>query len=193
MNIPQIRIQSINATISISTTPGQFDMQQPNADVDIQQPQAKMYIERTPSKLTIDQSEARADMDLKSIRRRIEDFANQGYQDWLEGMARVSGDGDELMMIENGGNALTEQAERNSTGPIYDFNIGFIPSAGSVKIGYDPGSVRVNIEPQRVINNTRTNKPIVDFTPAKVNVGMQRYADLKIDWVAPGENLNKGM
>ncbi len=77
--------------------------------------------------------------------------------------------------------------------PIYDFNIGFIPSAGSVKIGYDPGSVRVNIEPQRVINNTRTNKPIVDFTPAKVNIGMQRYADLKIDWVAPGENLNKGM
>ncbi|MGG4548787.1 DUF6470 family protein [Rossellomorea marisflavi] len=193
MNVPQIRIQSTNAAISIETTPGRFDMQQPNADVDIQQPQAKMDIERIPSKLTIDQSEARADMDLKSIGRRIEDFANQGYQDWLEGMARVSGDGDELMMIENGGNALAEQADRNSASPIYDFNIGFIPSAGNVKIGYDPGSVRVNIEPQRVINNTRTNKPIVDFTPAKVNIAMQRYADLKIDWVAPGENLNKGM
>ncbi|BCB05700.1 DUF6470 family protein [Bacillus sp. KH172YL63] len=181
MNVPQIRLQSTSGAIDIRTTPGKMEMEQPAAELDIQQPQAKMEIERKPSQLTIDQTEARADMDLKSVRRRIEEYSRQGYEDWLSGLARVSQDGDELMMIEKGDGAIAEQAKRNSEDPIYDFNIGWVPSAGSVKISYDPGSVKVNIEPQKVVNHSRPQKPEIQYTPAKVDVSLKRYADLQVD------------
>jgi Family of unknown function (DUF6470) len=183
MNFPQIRLQSTPASIGIKTTPGRVEIETPPPALDIQQPKAKMEIERRPSKLTIDQTEARADMDLKSVRRRIEDFSRQGYEDWLSGLARVAQDGDELMRIENGGNAIAEQAKRNSEDPMYDFNIGWIPSAGSVKIQYDPGEVKVHVEPQKVINNTQVVKPNVNVSKAQVDISLQRYADLQIDFV----------
>jgi Family of unknown function (DUF6470) len=182
LNIPQIRLQSTPAELGIQTTPGRMDIEQPRAELDIEQPTGKMEIERRPSKLTIDQTEARADMDLKSVRRRIEEYSQQGYEDWLSGLARVAQDGNELMMVEHGGNAIADQAKRNSEPPMYDFNIGWIPSAGSVKIGYDPGSVKVNFEPQKVINNTRPQKPTIQYTPAQVDISLKRYADLQIDF-----------
>jgi hypothetical protein len=182
VNVPQIRLQSTSAALSIRTTPGQMDIEQPPGELDIQQPQAKMEIERTPSKLTIDQTEARADVDLKSVRRRIEEYSQQGYEDWLAGLARVAQDGDELMMIENGGDAIATQAKRNSEDPMYEFNIGWIPSAGNAKISYDPGSVKVNIEPQKVVNHSRPQKPNIQYAPAQVDVSLKRYADLQIDF-----------
>ncbi len=183
MNFPQIRLQSTPAAIGITTTPGRMEIEQPPAELDIQQPKAIVEIERRPSKLTIDQTEARADVDLKSIFRRTRDAKEQGYQDWLSGLARVASDGDELMMIENGGGAIAAQAKRNSEDPIYEFNIGWIPSAGSVKIQYDPGSVSIHAEPQKAIINSRVQKPIINHTPAQVEISLKRYADLKIDFV----------
>ncbi len=183
MDFPQIRLQSTSAAIAIKTTPGKIEMNQPPAELDIQQPKAKMEIERKPSKLTIDQTEARADMDLKSIGRRIEEFAKQGYEDWLAGLARVSQDGDQLMRIEEGGNAIADLAKQNSEDPMYEFNIGWVPSAGSVKIHFEPGSVKINIDPQQVINNSRPQKPYVNISKAEVDIRMQRYADLQIDFV----------
>jgi Family of unknown function (DUF6470) len=183
MNFPQIRLESTSASIGIKTSPGKLEVETTPPSLDIQQPKARMEIERRPSKLTIDQTEARADMDLKSVRRRIEDFGRQGYEDWLAGLARMSQDGDELMMIENGGNAIADQAKRNSKDPVYDFNIGWIPSSGSVKIQYDPGEVNVNFEPQKVINNTQVVKPHINVSKGQVDISLQKYADLQIDFV----------
>ncbi|MEW4327907.1 DUF6470 family protein [Rossellomorea marisflavi] len=191
MNIPQMRLQSIDTLTSIRTLHGKAEMEQPSADIDIQQPKADMEIERTPSTLTIDQYEARADVDMKSVKRRAEDFANQGKEDWLEGLARVSADGDELMRVEDGGDPIVELSRRNSQSPVYDVNVGFVPSAGSVKVDYNPGSVRVIFNPQRVINNTRVNHPITNIMPNKVEVSLKQYAALKIEWIMPGSNFSK--
>lgn len=185
MQFPQIRIESQFAKLAINTIPANQSIQQPKADLSIEQPKAEMILQRTPSKLTIDQTEARADMDLKSIARRKEEFAKQGYEDWLSGLARVAQDGDELMQIEAGGNVIAAQAKRNSEDPIYDFNIGWIPSAGSVKIGYDPGSLDIEWQVNKPRINVRINKPIHDYTPGDVNIKIAQYNKLKIDF----ENL----
>lgn len=185
MQFPQIRLQSTFAQTEINTRPAKQEIEQPKADLSIQQPAADLDIQRTPSKLTIDQSKAREDMDLKNISRRIEEFAQQGYQDWLSGLARVSQDGDELMMIENGGNAIAEQAKRNSEPPMLEFNIGWIPSADSVKIGYDPGRVDINWKVNKPIIDSKINKPIINYTPGKTEVSLKTYPSLKIDF----ENL----
>ena len=87
------------------------------------------------------------------------------------------------MKIEKGGNPLAEQAKRTGRQSYSSLGIKFIPQADSVKINFKPGSVDIQAEPQKVINNTKTNKPIHTYTSGKVSVEMQQYPSLKIDWL----------
>ncbi|KMY55509.1 hypothetical protein AC623_17480 [Bacillus sp. FJAT-27231] len=182
MQVPQIRMTSQQAKIEMTTQQPVQSIEQPSAELDLQQPPAEMTIERTPARLTIDQTKAREDMDLKHISKRIEEAAQQGYQDWLGGLERVSSQGDELMMIENGGEPLIDQAKQNSEGPELEFNIGWIPSAGGVSIQYDPGKVDINVKVNPVINNTRPQKPIYNYQPGKINISMKQYPSLSVDF-----------
>ncbi|MGG3956356.1 DUF6470 family protein [Bhargavaea massiliensis] len=183
MQLPQIRLQSTFAKIAIKPTPPVLEIKQPPAELDLQQPSAEMKIETTPAKLTIDQTKAWEEMDLKHIFRRIEEFAQQGYEDWLEGIARVSRQGDELMRIEDGGNPLAEQAKENSEDPIYDFNIGWIPSLFSVKTNFEPAKVHIDVKVQQPIIRAKINKPMIHYTPGKVTMDLAQRNSLKIDFV----------
>jgi hypothetical protein len=185
MQLPQIRLQSTFAQTEINTYKSVLEIEQPKSELSIQQPKADLNINRTPSRLTIDQTKAREDVDLKHISRRIAEAAQRGYQDWLSGLARVSQDGDELMMIENGGHTIAAQAKRNSESPMLEFNIGWIPSAGGVKIGYDPGKVDINWKVNKPIIEAAINNPIINYTPGKAEVSLKHYPTLKIDF----ENL----
>ncbi|QQZ10269.1 DUF6470 family protein [Heyndrickxia vini] len=183
MNFPQIRLQSQTAQIELTTNPAKQSIEQPGPDLDLQQPPAELHITRTPGALSIDQTEARADVDLKSIRRRVEEFAQNGYQEWLNGIARRSQEGKELMRIENGGNAIASIAKQNGKlFKTYDFNIGYVPKAGSVKINYEPTKLDIQWDINKPINNTKARKPIIDYQPGTVNIRMKQYQDLQIDF-----------
>jgi Family of unknown function (DUF6470) len=183
MQLPQIRLESTFAKIAIETTPPVQEIEQPPAELDLQQPPAEMRIETTPAKLTIDQTKAWEDMGLKHIFRCIEEFAQQGYEDWLEGMARVSRQGDELMRIEDGGNPLADQAKENGEDPMYEFNIGWIPSHFSVKTNFEPAKVHIDVKVNKPINHTKVNKPIINYTPGKVTIDLAQRNSLNIDFV----------
>jgi hypothetical protein len=182
MKIPQIRLESTAAQIGIQTKNAVNEIQQPKADLAIEQPQADLTMRTTPSKLTIDQTQARADVDLKSISRRIEEFSQKGYQDWLDGLARRAQQGDELMRIETGGNPIASQAKQNSQKPKKEFGLGFIPSAGSVKIQYEPSKVDIEVQPNKPTIDVRVNKPTYQYEPGKVDIQLQKRNELKIDF-----------
>lgn len=149
MQIPQIRLQSTSMKIGLNIEQPVQQIEQKAADQSIEQPQAILEIRTAPGKLTIDQSQAREDMDLKSLSKRVEEFARQGYQDSLAGMARRAQQGTELRHIEKGGNALAEQARQNSKGPEKQFNLGWIPSHFSVKLDYQPAQVEIEATAQK--------------------------------------------
>lgn len=183
MNIPQIRLQSQMAQIEMTTNQPKQSIEQPGPDIDLQQPPAELHINRTPSVLSIDQTEARADVDLKSIRRRIEEFAQNGYQEWLNGIARRAQEGNELMRIENGGNPIASIAKQNGKFlPTYDFNIGYVPKAGSVKIDFQPTKLDIQWDIKKPVNNTKARKPIIDYQPGTVDIRLKQYQDLQIDF-----------
>ncbi|WP_204412601.1 DUF6470 family protein [Bacillus tianshenii] len=185
MLFPQIRLESSFAQTELSVRKPVQEIQQPKAEMIIEQPKAELIIDRTASRLSIDQTKAREDMDLKSVGRRIEEAAQQGYQDWLEGMARVAQDGNEMMRIEHGGGAIVRQAKRNSEGSQDQFNIGWIPSHFSVKIDYDPGRVEIRFKENSPNIQVQINKPVHEYTPGSTEVNLARYQSLKIDF----ENL----
>ncbi|WP_342670175.1 DUF6470 family protein [Bacillus marinisedimentorum] len=175
-------MQSTPAKLGIRTEQAVQQLEQPKAEMSIQQQPAELHIDTSPGRLSIDQTQAWADMDLKSVFRRTEDFARQGYEDWLAGLARMARQGDELMKIENGGNPIVSQAKENSEDPMYDFNIGWIPSAGSVKINYEPGDVEIDWTPNRPEIDVKINKPVHRYSPGSVNFHMEQWNSLKIDF-----------
>ncbi|MCD7034447.1 DUF6470 family protein [Metabacillus sp. GX 13764] len=183
MQIPQIRLESTQGRIGLTTIQPKMEQEQPKADLSIEQPQAELSIETIPAKMTIDTTEARADVDLKSIARRKAEAAQQGYQDLLSGIARRSDEGEQLMRIENGGNPVVEQAQANSASPVYDFNIGFVPSAGSVKIDFQPAQVKIDVVPRKPIINVKQNKPVLNYEPGKIEVHLDQRPELKVDFV----------
>lgn len=180
MNFPQLRMETTKAKLELSIKQPVQEIEQRPADITIQQQPAELDIQRTPGMLSIDQSQARADMDLKSISRRIEDFAQQGYSDWLSGLERLAQQGDELMMIEDGGSPIPMQAKENSESPLYDFNVAFIPTPNSVRINYDPGRVDLNWKVNSPQIEVKTNKPIHQYTPGTVKGEMTQWPSLSI-------------
>ena len=183
VNIPQIRMESNFIRLGLNIQKPVQEIQQPKAIQTIQQPKAKLEIETTPGKLTIDQTKAREDVDLKSARRRIEEAAQSGYQDWLNGLERRASQGRELMEIENGGNPLAYQAKLNSEGPEKQFNIGWVPSHFSVKINYEPAKLYIEAQPQKPRIDVEIQKPIHNYTPGKVTTEILEKNSLKIDFV----------
>ncbi|MFE1243048.1 DUF6470 family protein [Fictibacillus sp. NPDC058756] len=181
MNFPQLRMESTFGQIGLTSQKPIQEIEQLPAELTITQPKAEMNIERTPGKLTIDQTQAWEDMDLKPILRRIEEFAQNGYQDWLSGMARRSQEGDDLMKIENGGNPIAEHAMMNCESQMYDFNIGFVPSSFSVKINYHPIDLRIDWKTHKPEIDVKINKPRHDYTPGVVRSEMRQWPSLKIE------------
>jgi Family of unknown function (DUF6470) len=183
MNFPQIRMESTFGRIGLTTQNAYQTIEQPKAEMSIRQPKAEVNIETTDGKLTIDQTQAWEDMDLKHIFRRIEEYAQNGYQDWLSGMARVSQEGDVLMRIENAGNPIPEHSKINSESPLYDFNIGFVPSHFSVKTNYHPGNLKIDWHTNQPEIEVKVKKPQIEYTPGKVHGKMKQWPTLTIDFI----------
>jgi hypothetical protein len=181
MNVPQLRMETTKGMLGLTITKATQYIEQPKADMTIRQRAAELDIETTPGKLTIDQTQAWEDMNLMSIFKRIEESARNGYQDWLSYIAKTSSQGDQLMRIENGGNALAHQAKINSEDPLLDYNVGFIPSAFSVKMDYRPAKVDLHWKTHQPDIQVRVNKPRHTYIPGDVKGEMRQKPSLTID------------
>lgn len=185
MELPQIRMQSQFAKIAMETEPARVHIQQPKAEMSMEQPKADVQIRQKLGKLTIDQSQAWRDMNLLNVYESIEEYAQLGKEGLLEGLARISRQGDELMKIEHGGNPIAAQAEENGFDPPKEFNIGWIPSVFAVKINYEPGKADIQVNPQKPRISVTPRKPEIHYDPGHVETYMKQYANLQIDF----ENL----
>ncbi|KXH84139.1 DUF6470 family protein [Sporosarcina sp. HYO08] len=184
MQLPQLQIQTTRGMIGLQTTKPVQEIEQPSATLDLQQPQAVLTTKTTKPRLSIDTTEARADLDLKSSFRRTEEVTQYSRSEVFNGIARRAQDGRELMEIENGGSPNASFANQAFRQPYSSLNIQFIPSYGSVKVSFEPGNVDIRVEPQKVVNNSRANKPIHTYTPGKVSVELLQQPSVQIDFKA---------
>ncbi|MGP4040730.1 DUF6470 family protein [Gracilibacillus sp. D59] len=183
MQLPQIRLQTQVARIGLKSHDAQLQIDSGPAKQSIRQPKADIQIRTTPSKLTIDQSKALADVGLKPITELNAEFAQEGKQKLLEGIARRRRQGDELMKIEDGGNPIVRQVKENSQDPQRQFNIGWIPSANGVKIDYRPAEVNIKVTPQKPQIETQPTKTQYQYQSGNVEVYLLQKSWLEIDFV----------
>ena len=179
MNIPQIQIDTNSAVIGVSKTPSKKEIVQKPAELSIEQPEADIKFQKQPGRLTIDQTKAWENLDLKSIRKRIEEFAVKGKEDLLEGIARRAQEGDELMRIENKGNPIADIAKRNSTRLKMEMDMGDTPAFESVDISYQPSRLQVEVQVNKPVIDVQTNSVIHNYQPGRVSIYMKQYPEIQ--------------
>ena len=90
MNIPQLQIQTTRGILGLQITKPVQEIEQPKAHITQEQPAAILEMSTTSPQLSIDTTEARAELDLKSVFKRTEEFAQLGKQG-VDGRHRKTG------------------------------------------------------------------------------------------------------
>lgn len=181
LNIPQLQITTTRGVLGLQTTQGTQEIEQPRAILSQQQPAAILEISTTRPKLSLDTTEVRADLDLKSVFKRTEEFAQLGIQEGIEGITRRAEQGRELMDITNGRNVIKQQAIENGSRPMKSLGIKFVPNPLKLQMSIQPGTLDINAEPQKPINEVIIQKPIYRYTPSKLTAQMEQWPSIQID------------
>jgi hypothetical protein len=185
MKLPQIQIRTTDAKNDLQIhDPKQF-IKQRKATQSIEQPAAILDIKTTSGRLKIDSSQARRDIGLIGPIESSNNYAEKGKQLALQGAARRAKEGRQLMESagKGQGSAPIQSIAKQNHGPHRPgpYNIKFVPSIGSVKIDYTPGTTNINITPQKPKIDVQVNKPIHDYTPGKVTGTMVVRPNVEID------------
>lgn len=186
LRLPQIQITTTDAKMDLNIEKPQQVIRQPKADLQIEQPAAILEMKTTRGILKIDSSQARRDLGLIGAFESVKNYAEEGRLKNLEGIARRVREGRQVMLGSGKGQGPTyPEIARQTHGPHrVPFNIKFIPSLGSVKIDYTPGTLDVNIQRQNPIINVQVNKPIHEYTPGKVDAIVTQWPDINIDVIS---------
>lgn len=184
MKLPQIQIHTTDIQMDWRTTKPQQHIEQPQATLHIEQPAAILEIHTTRGILKIDSSQARRDIGMIGPLESSANYAEKGKQELLKGIARRVQEG--YQMADNAGKgmgrATIQNIAKQNQGPHHTpFNIKFVPSIGSVKIDYTPGTTDVNIERREPIIDAQVNKPVLEYTPGKVTGTMMQRPRVDID------------
>lgn len=169
------------AKIDIHHTRGKQQIAQPKADLSIKQPHADIVMHTSPSRLTIDQTQAFEEMNVMSIFRRNDLFAEEGWRAVQAGTARKAAEGRQLMEIEDQGEPLIEQAIKNSRQATKDLGITFIPSPFAVRIAYEPSQLHINAQKHQPVIEAKAHQPQHRYSPGQVDITMKQYQGLDID------------
>ncbi|MEK5071475.1 DUF6470 family protein [Sporosarcina sp. FSL K6-1508] len=181
MNIPQLQIQTTKGILGLQMTKPSQEIEQPRATLSQQQPAAILEISTTRPQLSLDTTEARADVDMKSVFRRSNEYAQLGKQGAMEGIARRAQEGRQLVKIGNGGNAIAAIAKQNTTPSPAPLGIRFVGNRSQIQMAIQPGTLNIQATPQKSINDVQINKPIHNYTQGKVTGQMEQYPSIQID------------
>lgn len=182
MEIPKIQIQTTQAKLGLTIQQPSQKIQQQQADMKIQQPAAELSIRTTEGKLYQDASQARRDIGMISSMEMTRNYAEKGKQAALAGVARRAREGDQLMSIEKGGNAIYSIIDSKTSPQNKKLGIKFIPSGDSVKNTYTPAIVDIQIQKIDPKIDVQIHKPIHQYTPGNVKIDLLQKPSIQIDW-----------
>lgn len=183
MQFPQIRMQSGFARIGMKQQFASLNIEQPKADLVMEQHQAKMEISAPTGQLNIDQTQAWEEAHLMSTPRLIEKQGQEAIQRAAEGTARRAEQGSQLMSIEQDVDMVVQQAMENGFYQQKDLSLTYIPSPFSVKIDYIPAEVDIEVTTQSPTIDITPNKPIINFEQSVLDIYIEQYESLEIDYV----------
>ncbi|MBB4823624.1 hypothetical protein HNO89_000844 [Sporosarcina luteola] len=182
MQIPQLQIQTTRGVLGLQIDKPVQEIEQPKATQHIEQPAAILEMSTTRPQISIDTTENRADLDLKSPLRRGNENARYGMQQVLEGVGRRAQEGQQLMRIEDGGNALVNLIKQDTNRPNAPLGIQFVGDRLKIQTNFSPGTLDIKATPQKPTHEVQINRPVHQYTPGKVTGIVEQYPSIEMDW-----------
>ena len=183
-----LRITQVYGRIGIRQYPAKMDIEQPPPRADIRQRRATLEVNTKHAKINIDQSQCFAEAGLKPALTLAHDFYDEGLEAGIEAIGNIVEEANALMEIEKGGNAIADIASSKleSEG---ELNIVMMPKSRP-KIWVDEGRADINWRPNPADIEWHVHtKANIEATRHKVDIYMERWPDIKVEYV--GKNLNK--
>ena len=184
-----IQIESVKAQIYVKTTNAKITIESPPAYYEMNTKQAKILIQKEPLQIRIDQSQCFNESGLMNNEAQREDNKNRGDQAVLEGIARMVSEGNQMAMIENGVNMISEIAY-NGTFDIREYDLGTMPKS-KPQIDFTGGELDIKVDDGYVQINTKPNMPRIDYEAGSVETAMSQQPSISIRYV--GENIDKSV
>lgn len=181
-----ISIRTTNALIGIDSTRAKLSIEQPRAVFEMKQKLPKVDIKTELGHIIIDQRQCFNEAGLKDNTAFAEYVVQESRQAVLEGISRVSYEGDMMAAIETKINAVAEIAASNSI-RMYDFNVDFIPKSRP-KIDFTDGGLDIQLERGYVDLRVIPQKPVINYEPGKVDIYMRQYPSISFRYV--GNNVD---
>ncbi|MED1791110.1 DUF6470 family protein [Brevibacillus nitrificans] len=163
MKIPQIRITQGFARLDMNIVEPKLDMEQKPADLSIKQNPPEMTVNRQRGSLYVDTTEARANVDMKSIARRIAEFADYSKGQVTQFIASKSQEGDQMMQISNKQSSIANQINGKRTAPKEPYQISF-----------NPDYMDIRFTPDKLTINWNISKPEITVNPHKPEINLIR-------------------
>ncbi|MFZ5353328.1 MAG: DUF6470 family protein [Bacillota bacterium] len=176
-----IRIQKVDAQISISTNNAKLYINQQPADFDLRQKHLKIEMHTEQIRVQIDQRQCFNESGLKSNDALLREATAMGRQAALEAIGRIASEGTMLAAIEKGGNPIAEIAF-NNTHKQESYTIDSMPKSRPI-IDFVGGKVDIRIEEGEVILNTSPNKVEIDSEPGSVEISLKTRPQISIEFV----------
>ena len=143
-------------------------------------------METVAARLEIDSTQAMIEAGRIPALESVERYAAFGRQMGQQATSQAAAEGDQMMRIEQGGNAVARVAKSRDTPPAEVTTLGFIPrSLDRVKINYTPAEVRINYTAEKPRIEGQINRPELNVTEGTVDIYLREQNQLDM-WPVGG-------
>lgn len=180
--LPVIQIRQQYGLLAFDADPATLSIRQPKADIQITTTPSKIITLNPPGQLQIDQSKAWDALGIGPHLDAISRVYTRSKQLFLEHLARKVEEGNRMMNIHQGGNAIADISKERTMEGVHLDELNFIGPASfdNVDISFIPGELEIKIVPKEVQIQVQANKPEIEAARGKFNAYMARWPSIEI-------------
>jgi hypothetical protein len=177
-----IDISTVNAQIDTSSTNPKISIHTSGKkNIDIERQKGELKMSSQPVKLQLDNTESYAALNIKTTSRVVRENAQAGMAALFNTIGTYAQQGDMLMDIQNGGDALNEIASQRANSELQGVDI---PQSALPVITWQPNSLKFNYTPEKItINPENMQKVETSFERGKVAIKFARAAQVYIKYI----------
>ncbi|QGG47484.1 DUF6470 family protein [Heliorestis convoluta] len=138
----QLRIEQQFGKTHLDIKPPELKISIRSPQLQLQSTEPELQIRQQEGRLQIDQYPSRASLGYRNTKDRMKDYAQAGQRAVLEGTARRAREGNQMMKIEQGGNAIAAIAKQSTYKPPKGLKIAAITPPS---IQYQSGKLDMNV------------------------------------------------
>lgn len=178
MEFPRLEITRQDAQIEITSHRARVEITSRRSRFRMQRNHAQFRLDRRLPTLRVDRSQLFTALGIGPVLQSARQYFADSMQQGLEGIATIAGEGDMLMRIENGGNAIADLGVQAMESSAVEINTTALPQA---EISWEPGYFNINWTPASMALewDTSTWADIL-VEPHYVEIRMKQYPDVKI-------------